>query len=312
MKYLEAIFTLSPCSEDAADLLAALLGEAGFESFETTETGLKAYVQPHLLDRRAMDEALADFPLPGIVISHTIGEAEDRDWNEQWEQEGFEPIIVEERREEKGEMRDERCARTLVIHDGRHLPPLPSPLSPLTSPLSPLISIEIDAHLAFGTGTHQTTRLICRTLLGMALGGKRMLDAGCGTGILAICGVKLGAESCIAYDIDEWSVENTRHNSVINHTEGAVVPLHGDSAVLNGVEGGFDVVTANINRNILLEDLPRLAGRMNPGGRLLMSGFYDADAPLLEQKAAVCGLALAEKATDEGWCLLVFERPATA
>ena len=144
MKYFEAEFVISPLSADATDLLAAIAGEAGFESFEETPTGLKGYVQQQLFDESALQTALADFPFDQVDITYSIREAEDRDWNEQWEQEGFEPITVN---------------NTIVIHDGRHLP------TEEISHLSPLIEIEIDAHLAFGTGTHETTRMICSTLL---------------------------------------------------------------------------------------------------------------------------------------------------
>ena len=144
MKYYEVTFTLSPYSADAADILAAVASEAGFETFEETPTGTIGYVQQQLFDQQALDSVIADFPFPGIVITYTVAEAEDRDWNEQWEQEGFEPITVS------------AADSTLVIHDGRHLP---------DDAQAADISIEIDAHLAFGTGTHETTRMICATLL---------------------------------------------------------------------------------------------------------------------------------------------------
>ena len=129
------------------------------ESFEETPTGLKGYVQQQLFDQEALQTALAEFPFDNVNITYTIREAEDRDWNEQWEQEGFEPIIV---RGKWREVRGKRNVQALIIHDGRHLPTEEiSHLSPLTSHL---IEIEIDAKLAFGTGTHETTRMICATL----------------------------------------------------------------------------------------------------------------------------------------------------
>ena len=182
MKYFEVEFTISPYSADACDLLAALAGDAGFETFEETETGLLGYVQQSLFSESALQESIADFPFEGVSIRYDVREAEDRDWNEQWEQEGFEPIVVSRseecsaRSEECG-VRSEECGvwsentfEGIIIHDGRHLPSeVSSHLSPLTSRLSPLTShlleIEIDARLAFGTGTHETTRMICSTLL---------------------------------------------------------------------------------------------------------------------------------------------------
>ena len=276
MKYYELFFTIAPCTQDARDVLSALAGEAGCETFEDTEAGLKAYVQQSLFDRDAMDCVLEAFPFEGVSITYTVEEAEDRDWNEQWEQEGFEPIVVNNR---------------LVIHDGRHLPEQTYPLS-----------IEIDAHLAFGTGTHETTRMVCATLLGLS--PHRVLDCGCGTGILGIAAMKLGANECVAYDIDEWSVDNTRHNAVINQVE--LTPLLGDATILNKVEGTFDLVMANINRNILLQDMPRFREKMAPGAFLILSGFYTDDVPLLTEKAASLGLKPVSQKEENGWaCILL-------
>ena len=231
MKYYEVDFSILPVSSDATDLLAALAGEAGFETFEETAGGLRGYVRQQLFDRPVLDSVLQSFPMPGVTVSYTVAEAEDRDWNEQWEQAGFEPITVADR---------------LVIHDGRHLPALHTP--------PPTLNIEIDARLAFGTGTHETTRMVCSTLLGLDLQGLRVLDCGCGTGILGIVAMKLGAKECVGYDIDEWSVDNTRHNAVINQVE---LTVHlGDATILNKIEGPFDIFVANINRNILLADMP--------------------------------------------------------
>jgi len=276
MKYYEVDFNLSPTSSDACDLLAAIAGEAGFETFEETDNGLKGYVQQQLFDREQLDLLLQSFPFPDVNVSYTVAEAEDRDWNEQWEQEGFEPIVVNNR---------------LVIHDGRHLPEQTYPLS-----------IEIDAHLAFGTGTHETTRMVCATLLGLS--PHRVLDCGCGTGILGIAAMKLGANECVAYDIDEWSVDNTRHNAVINQVE--LTPLLGDATILNKVEGTFDLVMANINRNILLQDMPRFREKMAPGAFLILSGFYTDDVPLLTEKAASLGLKPVSQKEENGWaCILL-------
>ena len=282
MKYYEVNFTLSPLNSDACDLLAALAGEAGFETFEETEAGLTGYVQQQLFDPSQLDELLQSFPFPDVTVSYTVGEAEDRDWNEQWEQEGFDPIVVDNR---------------LVIHDGRHLPEQ-------LSTVNYQLSIEIDARLAFGTGTHETTRMVCSTLLTLPLDGKRVLDCGCGTGILGIVAMKLGASACTAYDIDEWSVDNTRHNAVINQVD--ITPLLGDATILNKVEGSFGLVMANINRNILLNDLPTFRSKMADGAQLILSGFYTDDIPLLVDKAEECGLRLVSQLEENGWaCLLL-------
>ena len=234
------------------------------------------------------------------TISYDIREAEDRDWNEQWEQEGFEPIVISgEWREESGE----RNVHTLVINDGRHLPDN----SLIATHSSQLTSIEIDAKLAFGTGTHETTRMICSTLLDLKPEG-RVLDCGTGTGILSICALKLGAQEAIGYDIDEWSVDNARHNAVINQVDERFTSLLGDASILNKVEGTFDLVMANINRNILLNDMPQFVSKMNAGATLILSGFYTDDCQILIEKAQTLGLSLQQQKEDQQWACLVLKR----
>ena len=287
MKYYEIEITIKPCTDATRAIMTALAADAGCEAFEDTKTGVMAYVQQALFDREALDNSISNFPISETTITYKVREAEDKDWNEQWEQEGFEPIVV---------------ADKLVIHDGRHLPSAIS-LQPSA------ISIEIDAHLAFGTGTHETTRMICATLLGMNLRGKRVLDCGCGTGILGICALKLGAASCVGYDIDEWSADNTRHNAVINQVDNRLQPLCGDSSVLSGYGAEFDLVMANINRNILLADMPRFVSVMAPHSTLILSGFYETDCALLESKAQQLGLRLTATKTDSDWACMVLNTP---
>ena len=294
MKYYEVDFIMTPCTQDAQDILSALAGEAGFETFEETATGLKGYVQQALFDEDALHFALEGFPFENITITYSIQEAEDKDWNEQWEQEGFEPICLP--------LPPSKGRGNLTIHDGRHLPNEVSQLS-----------IEIDAHLAFGTGTHETTRMICSMLLDMPLAGKRVLDCGCGTGILGICALKLGADSVVGYDIDEWSADNTRHNAVINRVDDRLTALCGDASVLSNftttpddLSSGFHLVLANINRNILLNDMERFRSVMAPKAQLILSGFYKNDCALLESKAQTLGLSLKATRTDGDWACLLF------
>ena len=302
MKYYEVNMTIEPCSQDAQDLLAALTAEAGMETFEETESGLKGYAQQQLFDEEALKSVIDMFPMEGVTISYTVSEAEDKDWNEQWEQEGFEPIVIES---DKREVISDKCS-AIVIHDGRHLP---SDISHPTSAIQhqpSAIMIEIDAHMAFGTGTHETTRMICSQLLNMNLEGKRILDCGCGTGILGICALKLGAASCVGYDIDEWSTDNTRHNAVINHVDDRLEALCGDATVLNRHAAEFDVVLANINRNILLQDMQRFVSVMTPGATLILSGFYQSDCQMLETKAQTLGLHPSSIKNDGDWACMCF------
>ena len=285
MKYFEVNFKIQPLSQDARDILAALAGDAGFETFEDTDEGLKGYVQQSLFDEEALHQMLQFFPMENIHIIYNVTEAEDKDWNEQWEQEGFEPIVIGDNQ--------------IIIHDGRHLP----------EQSTAQIAIEIDAHLAFGTGTHETTQMVCATLLEESLNDKNILDAGCGTGILGIAALKLGAKSVTAYDIDEWSAGNTRHNAVINQVDEHLKIHCGDASLLDTFEERFDYVLANINRNILLNDMERFKKVMKPQGTLIMSGFYTEDIPLLESKGKELGLNLIRQQENNHWACILMREP---
>ena len=289
MKYYEVKFSIQPFSQDASDILAAMAGEAGFETFEETEGGLKGYVQQALFDQEALDQAIQFFPMDGIEIIYNVEEAEDKDWNEQWEQEGFDPIVIAD-----GQM---------IIHDGRHLP------NSLLSTFNSQLSIEIDAHLAFGTGTHETTQMVCAALLKESLKDKNLLDAGCGTGILGIAALKLGAKNVTAYDIDEWSADNTRHNAVINQVDEHLKVMCGDASLLDAIPDRFDYVVANINRNILLQDMPRFRQVMKPQGTIILSGFYTEDIPLLEEKGKELGMVLEKQWENNNWACILMREP---
>lgn len=286
MKYFEVKFTISAPEEshqDVRDVLAALAGEAGFETFEETPEGLMGYIQQEAFDADALDGMIASLPFCNTTVSYTVNEAENRDWNEQWEQEGFDPISIGEH---------------LIIYDGRHLPPTPSHLP---------IMVQIDAKLAFGTGNHETTQMMAAALTVLPLEGKRVLDCGTGTGILAIVALLCGAIHAAGYDIDEWSVNNAQHNAALNGVEQRFTTILGDSTVIQTLHEKFDVVLANINRNILLADLPRMRQAMNTGATLLLSGFYREDTVLLTTKAAALGLVLKAERHEGEWACLEFE-----
>jgi ribosomal protein L11 methyltransferase len=287
MKYYAINFNIQTSNElmqIAKDLLTDCSAEAGCESFEETDNGIIAYAQQEVWDKEEMDSQIESFPLDDTKITYTIEEAEDKDWNQCWEDEGFDPITVDNK---------------IVIYDAKH-----TTLDELCSFTDKApIAIAIDAKLAFGTGTHQTTRMIVSTLLHSDIEGKRVLDCGCGTGILGITASKLGAQEVVGYDIDEWSVENTRHNAEINKVENMDV-LHGDSTVLNHISGVFDIVLANINRNILLQDMHQFRDVMAGNSKLILSGFYEEDVPLLLEKAKELGLEEYGRKTDTNWCCL--------
>ena len=188
---------------------------------------------------------------------------------------------------------------SLLEKDAKH-----PELYPDTSNRPDIIEIGIEAKLAFGTGNHETTRMIISQLLQMPVKTKRVLDCGTGTGILGLTASKLGAKDVVGYDIDEWSVENAKHNAVLNGVENMEV-LFGNCNVLTHVSGVFDVVMANINRNILLNDMRLFRNVMNIGGTLILSGFYEEDVPVLLEKAAELGLHEVTRQVDNNWTCLV-------
>lgn len=283
MKYLVAKFSISPNSEEARDLVAWAAGEAGFESFEETTDGLNGYVQTKIFDENTLKSNLEDLLLPNVEISFEIEEMEDKDWNETWEEAGFEPISIEN-----------KC----IIFDTKQIP---------TDKDNYAIAIQIDAKQAFGTGTHETTRMIVEQLLCMDMSGKHILDCGCGTGILSIVASKCGASSVFAYDIDDWSVRNTKHNAEINNVSNIDV-AEGDVSVIENHEATFDIAIANINRNILLADMPHFAKSLKSEGHLILSGFYEEDADILICKAEELGLHKTSMKTTNNWCVIVLEK----
>lgn len=286
MKYLVAEFKIE-CQDGmiqiARDLLTDALGEAGFETFEDTEDGIKGYVQESLFDENAMNDVISNFMLPDVTINANIQEAEYKNWNEEWEEAGFERININD---------------SITIYDARH---------DYGNGIASGISIGIETKQAFGTGTHETTRMIVSTLLNIDLKGKRVLDCGCGTGILGIAASKLGASEVVGYDIDEWSSENAIHNAELNGVGNMKVML-GDASVLKSVEGKFDVVLANINRNILLADMPAFVSVMADDSLLILSGFYASDVDLLIEKASSLGLSKIDSKSDSEWTCLVLKK----
>ena len=284
MKYKIADFKIA-CTPEltqiAKDLLPDLMGEIGFESFEDTQDGLKGYIPADLLDTNSLKQVLETFPLEGVNITYTLSDTEDKNWNEAWENMGFAPINIDNQ---------------VLVYDAR---------AGKKPDGDSLINIGIEAKQAFGTGTHETTRMMIGAMLQLSLKGKRVLDCGCGTGILGIAALKLGAEAVVGFDIDEWSVENTQHNAAINEVDNIEV-FHGDAHVLSHVSGVFDVVLANINRNILLNDMTAYLEIMNADSILIISGFYEEDVKLLDEKANSLGLVKTSQKTDNHWCCLTF------
>lgn len=287
MKYFVANFKIeceAELMQPARELLSAAACEAGFEAFEDTDDGLLGYVQRPMYDKEALDAAIADYMPEGAAVSYAVEEVPDQNWNQGWEDEGFEPIGVSD---------------NLVIYDAKHTD------REMFAGDDGVMRIFIEARNAFGTGTHQTTRMILRRLLAMDVQGKSVLDCGCGTGILSITASRLGADPVLGYDIDEWSADNAQHNAALNGVENMSVML-GDASVLDNVTECFDVVIANINRNILIADMPAFCAHMKQGARLILSGFYESDVPMIEAAAKEHGLSLCDVVTDEEWACALF------
>lgn len=288
MKYFVANFKIeceAELMQPARELLSAAACEAGFEAFEDTDDGLLGYVQRPMYDKEALDAAIADYMPEGAAVSYAVEEVPDQNWNQGWEDEGFEPIGVSD---------------NLVIYDAKHTD------REMFAGDDGVMRIFIEARNAFGTGTHQTTRMILRRLLAMDVQGKSVLDCGCGTGILGITASRLGANPVLGYDIDEWSADNAQHNAALNGVENMSVML-GDASVLDNVEDRFDIVIANINRNILIADMPAFRAHMKEGAQLILSGFYEADVPMIEAAAKEHGLSLCDVVTDEEWACVLFK-----
>lgn len=270
---------VEPCSADATDLLAYLLGEAGYESFVPNDKGLTAYVPAALYSDEAVRTALEEFCFDATVTA-SAELVEGRDWNAEWERNYFRPIVV-----------GERC----VVHSSFH-----------TDVPKAEYDIVIDPKMAFGTGHHATTSLILTRLLDMDLQGRSFIDVGTGTGILAILAAMRGAVPVAGIEIDRFAWENACDNVRLNgHPEIAV--LCGDASLLQSLAPA-DVVVANINRNVILGDIRAYAAAMRPGATLLLSGFYEADCAMVEEAAVAAGLTAAGRTVRDNWACVELHR----
>ncbi|MDR2495921.1 MAG: 50S ribosomal protein L11 methyltransferase [Tannerellaceae bacterium] len=282
MKYYECnfSFTLTPaCGDDAltaetvADVLAAELGEIGFDAFVPGSDGLTAYIPQHLYEAGKLESLLRGFPLPAAIIASPPQPLDDRNWNEEWEKNYFRPLVI-----------DNRC----IVHASFH-----------TVPTHYIYSITIDPRMSFGTGNHPTTHLMLTELLDLDTAGLSVLDMGCGTGLLAILAAMKGASRLTAVDIDQWAVDNAADNIRLNAVERIDVRL-GDAGLLPKL-GRYDLILANINRNVLLSDIRHYAASLNPGGRIIMSGFYTDDVRLITDECTRRGLTTISLAERDGW-----------
>ena len=275
MNYIEYDFTVSP-TEMGAEILTAELAEVGFDSFVDTPTGVKAYISKDLW----REDILEDIYLlsnPEFTISYQVTEIEQVNWNEEWEK-NFSPIVVEN-----------LCTVRANFH--------PIPSTPY--------DIVITPKMSFGTGHHETTYMMLQQLLPLSLEGAKVLDMGCGTGILAIMAALRGAHDITAIDIDPWCVENATENVQQNNCSFITIK-EGDVSLIAGEQ--YNLILANINRNILLSDIPAYTQALLPQGLLLVSGFYEEDLPAIKEKCQEVGLTYLSHIERNRWVSAKFQR----
>jgi len=268
MNYTGYIFTITPL-QPATEILIAELGALGFDSFEETSTGLNAYIQTKDCYENILDNVFA-LSSPEFDITFTSSEIEQVNWNAEWEK-NFEPIQV-----------DNKVSVIAPFHEKSGLE----------------YEIVIEPKMSFGTGHHETTHLMLKHLLELDLANKSVLDMGTGTGILAIFAEMKGAQPIDAIDIDEWCFINTEENVEKNNCK-HITAYQGDASLLQTQK--YDVIIANINRNILLNDMDVYNNCLNDGGKLLLSGFYTQDIPFLEERTKDLGLTIQKTYTRNNW-----------
>ncbi|SEK57898.1 50S ribosomal protein L11 methyltransferase [Parapedobacter koreensis] len=256
MRYSEVIFTCKGGEDWHQDLLIDSLADMGFDTFEPRDNGFAAYIASEQLDMQSLEALLIHQPV-GFQVAYEVNEIPSQNWNAVWER-NFEPVVVAD-----------QCYVRATFHPPQAGYPY---------------EIVIDPKMAFGTGHHQTTSLMMHYMLETAFEGKRILDMGCGTGILAILAAKLGASALLAIDNDPVCIASVEENKALNH-EPNIVAKCGSVDLI--VDEQFDVILANINRNILLSQLEQYARSLETGGILYMSGFYDGeDLALLKAAGA--------------------------
>ena len=271
--YLGYHFTIEP-KELGSEILVAELGELPFESFIESEFGLTAYIQKQFWNESILDD-LFILKSPEFTISFTVEEIEQVNWNEEWEK-NFEPIDVDE-----------------VCH-------VRAPFHPKTNAK---YDIVIEPKMSFGTGHHETTHMMIQHLLAMEVENLKTLDMGCGTAILAILAEMKGAKPIDAIDIDNWCYLNSIENAERNNCKSISV-YEGDASLL--IDKQYDLIIANINRNILLNDMKAYSNCLNPGGQLLLSGFYEEDIPHIDASCKENGLIFVKQLQRNQWVSLKY------
>ncbi|MFD2520182.1 50S ribosomal protein L11 methyltransferase [Emticicia soli] len=273
MDYIELTLQIDA---DFVEILMAELAELGFESFVETDEGLEAYVQEELFNDLAIKQMLENYA-SRTAISYQFKKIARQNWNEEWEK-NFQPIQIGEQ---------------IYVRADFHEPKSDFPYEIIITP-----------KMSFGTGHHETTSMVMEHQLGIEHTNKKVLDVGTGTGILAVLASKLGATTISAFDIDEWSVENTIENVKLNDVSNVIVRL---GTIEDEPHDMYDIVLANINRNILISQIPAYVTFLKPGGELIVSGFYEKDIADIETIAESVGLKKVAQLSKNNWAAVVFK-----
>lgn len=272
MKYIEVTFTMDDTGMFRDLLVDALGNEGPYESFVETKEGVKAYVPESQYDKHFLEVTAETFPVP---LKYEVAEMPDKNWNEEWER-SHQAVLVEYQ------------GGSVWVR---------APFHPHRDDVN--YELIIEPKMSFGTAHHPTTYMMLSYVAELDMAGKRVLDMGCGTAVLGILAKMRGASYVEGVDIDEWAFNNARENAATNNVE--IVLKLGDATTL---QGHFDIVIANINRNILLADMERYASVLNAGGTLLLSGFYEADEGALVAHANELGMVLRSRKNRDGWSAL--------
>ena len=281
-EYIEVSIKITPFSEENAEIVTAEVSELPFESFSNEDPFLKCYIQKDLYDAQALKLYLSGLEGYGFKIEHSANLIPATNWNAVWESQ-FSPIVV-----------DNLCTIKASFHEGLK---------------RTRFNITIDPKMAFGTGHHQTTYMMCRALLQNedAVRGKVVMDMGCGTAVLAILAAKMKASKVYGIDIDAVAAISAYDNARLNRVGTKIETYCGDASLLQ--RNTYDVLLANINRNILLQDIPTYSHCIRRNGLLFVSGFYVDDMPMIIGTAMHAGLEYVSHDSIDNWCCIKFRKP---
>lgn len=276
MIYTQITFNLTPDSEENREILVAVLADLAFESFDETEEQVLGYVPGESFNFDEMYEIISTLPFSVQTENEMIP---DKNWNEVWEKNYFKPLLI-----------GNRCLVRAPFH---------------TDYEPAEFELVIEPKMAFGTGNHETTTLVAEQILNMDLSGKTVLDMGCGTGILGMLASLKGAKSVTAIDIDSWSFESTVENARLNNILNLEAKL-GDAGLLGNES--YEIIFANIHKNVIISDLPVYESVLQPGGQLYLSGFYTHDMPDVKAKAESLGLLETGFHEKNNWVVYAFHK----